>query len=94
MAKRIKTTPEVGRAICQAHKDTLMLYGSFSNPDGGFMGFSGRGEMMSQYSFDGIVPFIELRTTWEIETPEQIERVNEVHEYWLFVPSAEDFDRG
>lgn len=90
--KRIKTSEDVGKAIYKQHRDDLHLHASFSNPDGNFMGFSGRGEMMSQYSFDGFQPFIELRTTWDLECPEQIERKNEKHEYFLFVPEASDFD--
>ena len=87
--KKHTTTPEVWRAIKAEHGKELQVFSSFSNPDGEFMGFSGRGEMMTEYGFPGSeVPLIGIRTTWEIS--ENREHGPESHQYWLCTPVSDD----
>ena len=87
--KRHPTTYEVWKAIKAAHADDLQVFASFSNPDGQFMGFSGRGEMMTEYGIRGSdCAIMGARTTWEISY--EGERGPEHHIYWLCLPIESD----
>jgi hypothetical protein len=84
--KKIPTTKDVWQAIRTAHGDALGVFASFSNPDGMFMGFSGRGEMMTEYGFHGAdCPIIGAETTWDIDEEVSGKRSNEQTRYWLCV---------
>lgn len=86
--KRIITTPAVWNAIWNAHNDSLIYHGSFSDPDGTAFGKDGTKAIMHTiYSLKGSdAPLIEIETTWDIspETPNQ--QLNKTHKYYLCLP--------
>ena len=88
--ERIPTSPEVW-AVIRARHPEMLVYGSYSAPNGDPHGDSSRGEMRTSYGFRGAnCPVIEARTTWTISPEAPHERFNEHHEYWLCVGIADD----
>lgn len=88
--KRITTTKEVWQAIRHAHGGEMGVFSSFSNPDGEFMGFSGRGEMMTEWAINGAdFPIIGAQTTWDIDELDRSVKSNEQTRYWLCVAVTE-----
>ena len=80
--KKVKTTYEVWAAIRKAHPD-MVVYGSYSAPNGDYYGNPKRGRMFTSYGFkDGDYPVMEAESTWDI-AEDSNERKNEIHEYWL-----------
>ncbi len=88
----IPTTRNVWIAIWAKHKNELVLFSSFSNPNGTFHGGAGkRGEMWSTYGISGCdYPLIEIRTTWEIHQDRPHERMYEQEEYYLCLALKSD----
>lgn len=88
---KIKTTAEVWKSIRMAHPE-LVVFSSFSNPDGYMFGGSGEiGVMETSFGFDGRdFPTIEARTSWDIDPDQPYVRGNEKHEYWLCVGVEEE----
>lgn len=84
--KKIKTTPEVWAVIRASHPD-LIVFSSFSNPDGRAFGGAGEnGEMQTAFGVSGCdYPLIEAVTRWDIDQEQPYKRINEVHHYWLCV---------
>jgi hypothetical protein len=84
---KVPTTQEVWAAVMAKHRDQLVVFESFSNPDGhAFGGGGAHGEMMTVYGFvSSETPLIGARTTWDIEKDAlgQPQRRNETHAYWL-----------
>jgi len=89
--KTVPTTLEVWRAIREAHPE-MVVYGSFSAPDGNYYGDPSEGKMFTSYGFkQGEFPVIEAETRWDIDRAKPYERHNERHKYWLCLPEkAED----
>ena len=85
---RTQTSAEVWAVIHARHRHELKVLASFSNPDGRAFGGNGeRGEMETTYGFSGCdYPFMEVRTTWDIDPEQPYKRVNEKHVYWLLLP--------
>lgn len=83
---QIVTSAEVWAVIRAKHHDQLVVFGSFSNPDGNFNGPSDKGEMFTSYGFvEGSCPLLEARTTWTIDREKPSKRIDEVTEYCLCV---------
>lgn len=83
--KRISTSAEVAAVIRARHGKELVVFSSFSDPDGTFNGGAGeRGRMETAWGFKGAdAPILEARTTWDIDPEHDYRRINEQHEYWL-----------
>jgi len=82
-----ETTYEVWKIIREAHPD-LVVFGSYSAPDGDRFGDPNKAVMITSYGFeDDTFPIIEARTEWDIdfENPDSGKRKNETHKYWLCV---------
>ncbi len=89
--KKIPTTPEVWAVIHARHHQELTVFGSYSAPDGDYLGNSLEGRMMTDYGFDGAdCPLIGIDTRWDIDREKPHRRLNERHEYWLCVPIDTD----
>ena len=87
--KTVQTTPEVWRAIREAHPE-MVVYSSFSAPDGDYFGNHREGRMFTSYGFkSGDFPVIEAETTWDIDRENRCNRVDERHKYWLCLPEKE-----
>lgn len=86
--KTIPTSPEVWAVIKAKHHKDLVVFSSFSNPNGDFNGnLTGIGEMFTAYGFkDADYPLMEVKTTWKIDIENNYLRNNEKHEYWLCLP--------
>jgi hypothetical protein len=79
------TTPEVWAVLRARHSQDMQVHSSFSNPTGTAGGGDGsQGCMETTYGLDGSsLPLIGARTSWDIAEGDK--RVNEQHEYFLFV---------
>lgn len=87
--RTVQTTPEVWQAIREAHPE-MVVYGSFSAPDGNYFGNPREGRMFTSYGFaKGNFPVIEAETTWDIDRGNPCRRANERHKYWLCLPEKE-----
>jgi len=84
----ISTSAEVYAVIFARHRDRLRAFSSFSDPHGTFNGGPGEiGRMHTTWGFDGCSwPFMECRSTWDIDPDQPHKRINERHEYWLCMP--------
>jgi hypothetical protein len=82
---RIPTSPEVAAVIRARHGKDLVVFASFSDPNGTFNDGPGEhGRMETAWGFkDSVVPILEARTTWDIDPENEYKRLNEQHEYWL-----------
>lgn len=88
--KRVKTTSAVFVAIRLAHTD-MVVFGSYSAPDGDQFGDPSKGRMFTSFGFENSdYPVIEAETTWDICAEEPYKRNNETHEYWLCLPIRDD----
>ena len=91
--KTIPTSLEVWAVIRAAHPE-MVVFGSYSYPEGNPHGNMDMGEMFTSYGFPGgDYPVIEARTTWGIIRNEGClfhKRENEKHEYWLCLPIKEE----
>jgi len=86
--KKISTSPEVWAVIRAKHNENLVVFGSFSEPDGNET--SDDGIMMTSYGFkDASCPLIEARTTWTIDQKKPYKRINQINEWWLCYPTEE-----
>lgn len=88
--KRVETSAEVWAAIRARHPE-MIVFGSYSAPDGEEFGDPSRGRKWISYGFEGCdVPVIEAQTTWDVNrvTPYKVE--NKRNEYWLCLPNRED----
>jgi hypothetical protein len=85
---RVPTSGEVCACLRIRHKDLLVVFATFSDPEGTFNGGPGEiGRMDTTYGFKGCEwPLIEYRTTWKINPDKPYKRDDESHEYWLCVP--------
>lgn len=81
--KRVKTSPEVW-AVIRARHPEMVVFGSYSAPDGDFYVNQSIGKMFTSFGFRGHdYPVIEVETTWDIVG---LKRENEKHDYWLCLP--------
>ncbi len=81
--KMQKTTYDVWRSILLAHSD-LVVFGSFSAPEGDYFGNADKGLMFTSYGFkNGEYPIMQAETTWDILEDHPNVRANEEHNYWL-----------
>ena len=88
--KTVQTTVEVWCAIRQAHPE-LIVYGSFSAPDGNYFGNQNEGKMFTSFCFkQGNFPIIEVETTWQVDREDPTYRTREQSRYWLCLPVIED----
>lgn len=90
---KIPTSAEVYSVIFARHLDQLVVYASFSDPTGTWMGGPGdTGRMETVWAFKGADwPILEAKTTWTIDPAKPShERINERHEYWLLMSKKED----
>lgn len=87
--KQIPTSAEVYAVIRARHRD-LVVFSSFSDPDGSFNG-GDTGTMETVLGFkDAGYPLIKIKTTWEINREKPYERNNAKNEYWLCVADSDD----
>jgi len=88
--KRVPTSAEVW-AVIRARHPELLVFGSYSAPDGDQFGDPSKGKMFTSYGFEhGDFPVMEAQTTWDIDPEAMRKRKNERHEYWLCLPVRED----
>ncbi len=84
--KKIPTSAEVWAVIRARHKD-LVVFGSYSAPDGDQYGDMSKGRMDTSYGFnDSEEPLIHASTTWTIDRGEPHNRIDEVTNYWICQP--------
>lgn len=89
--QRVPTSKEVYWAIRNNHLDRMVVFTSFSDPTGGFMGGSGEGRMDTEWGFRGQdFATVGTRTTWEIHAQFPDERIDEKNIYWLCVGINDD----
>lgn len=86
---KIATSAEVYAVIFARHRDQLVPFSSFSDPEGGFSGGPRvLGMMSTEYCFKNAdAPMIGICTTWPIA--EDGKEGNRSHEYWLCLPKEE-----
>lgn len=91
--KRVSTSAEVW-AVIRARHPEMVVFGSYSAPNGDEFGDPTQAKMFTSYGFEsGDFPVIEAQTTWEVssENPEsKYKRINEKHEYWLYLPIKDE----
>ena len=81
--RQIPTTVEVYLAIKKAHPN-LVVYGSYSAPDGDHFGNPSQGVMETSFGFrNGDYPILYVKTTWDIDRSQPHHIPSETHEYWL-----------
>jgi len=89
--KVISTSAEVWSAIKARHHSELVVFGSYSAPDGDPYGRDDQGRMMTEYGFkDADYPLMRAETTWNINREDPAKRENEKHQYWLFMLLNDD----
>lgn len=86
------TSAEVWAVIQARHGKLLRVYSSFSDPTGTRdMGSGEEGRMDTTYGLPSAdYPLIGARTTWKIDPEKPHERIDQRHEYFLFVAIKED----
>lgn len=83
------TTHEVWAVIKASHPD-LVVFSSYSAPDGDMFGDLNTCKMQTEYGFDGaLYPLIGALTTWE-KGEKDYERVNVTTRYWVCIAIEED----
>jgi hypothetical protein len=88
--KRISTSVEVWSVIKARHPE-MVVFGSYSAPDGDEFGDSSKGKMFTSYGFEsGDFPVIEAQTTWDITPEKPYKRENQKHEYWICLPKKDE----
>lgn len=88
--KRVQTSAEVW-AVIRARHPELIVFGSYSAPDGDHFGDPSKGKMFTSYGFEhSDCPVIEAQTTWDIDPESPHKRNNQQHEYWLCFAVMED----
>lgn len=89
--KRIPTSAEVWAVIRAKHNSDLVVFSSYSAPDGDQFGDPGIAVMMTEYGLnDADYPLIGAKTTWDAHHEVYSKERNENTEYWLCVPEHED----
>lgn len=85
------TSAEVWAVIKARHGGILKVFSSFSDPGGTCLGGPGeRGVMETTYGLPSAdYPLIGARTQWRINPEKPHERIDEQHEYFLFVAIKE-----
>ena len=87
--KRIETTPEVWAVIRARHASVMVVFSTYSDPQGEHNGNTS-GRMETAWGFPGAsVPTLYAKTTWDIDPEFSYKRGNEKHEYWLCVATGE-----
>jgi alpha-L-fucosidase len=85
--KRVRTSAEVW-AVIRARHPEMVVFGSYSAPNGDHHGDPTKAKMFTSYGFEGCdYPVMEAESTWDIG--EGYKRNNEKHEYWLCLPMRE-----
>lgn len=89
--RKMPTSREVWAVIRARHND-MVVFGSFSDPNGDQFGGGGtQGKMFSSFGFKNAdYPLIEAETTWDIDPENPHRRQNEKHQYWLCLPKKEE----
>ena len=78
--RTVETSREVW-AVIRARHPELVPHGTASF----------EGKMFTSYGFPGAdFPFMEARTTWELDGQFPYKRINEQDRYWLCVPIKEE----
>jgi len=89
--KRKPTTYAVWKAIKEAHSEDLIVFSTYSAPDGDMYGDPDQCVMFTEYGFrEAEYPFMGAETTWDRPDRFSAERENETHEYWLCLPKASE----
>lgn len=84
------TSAEVWAVIKARHGKDLKVFGSYSAPDGDFLGDPSICKMFTSYGFsNGDYPIMEAETTWRTNPEKRHERINETTKYWLCLPVKE-----
>lgn len=87
--KSMETSAEVWAVIKARHND-LMVFGSYSAPDGDQYGDPSQGRMDTSLGFKGSdYPIMEARTEWTIDRDNPSKRIDEATRYWLCLPIEE-----
>ena len=84
--RSVKTSAEVAAVIRAAHPN-MVVFGSFSDPDGRYMGAPGdTGRMETEYGFPNHdFPTLRAKTTWSIDANGHEVEGTRKHEYWLCI---------
>jgi hypothetical protein len=91
---QISTSAEVWAVIKARHGKALVVFESFSDPDGTFNGGAGEcGRMVTAYGFNSArEPIIKAQTRWKIDPENPHNRIDETHDYWLCVAQRGESD--
>jgi hypothetical protein len=85
--KKMATSAEVWAVIKARHNKDLVVFGTYSAPDGDEYIGDSSGRMDTSYGFkDADYPLMEASTTWTIDRDKPSSRIDEITEYWLCVP--------
>ncbi len=87
--RQVKTSPEVWAVTKIAHPD-LVVFSSYSAPDGDFYGNPDVCKMFTEYGLpNSPMPLIGAETTCN-RNPDRAGRENEQHRYWFCIPLADE----
>lgn len=87
--QRISTSAEVWQAIRKQHPE-MVVFGSFSAPEGNPYGNPEESVMQTSYGFKHCdYPVIMARTTWRFDPSIPNDRKDEKHEFWLCCANKE-----
>ncbi len=88
--KTIPTTVVVWYAIHKSHPE-LKVFESYSATDGDYFGNHSQGKMFTSFGFDSCeYPIISAQKTWDIDSNDPSNRLNEKYQYLLCLPVIED----
>ena len=83
--RKVGTSAEVW-AVIKARHPELVVFSSYSAPDGDQWGDPEKCTMMTEYGFSGAdFPIIGAETTWTKNHDKPYERTGQIHEYWLCI---------
>ena len=87
---KVPTSAEVWAVIRVRHPE-MIVFSSYSAPDGDRNGNPQEGVMQTSYGFgQGDYPVIEMRSSWDIEDKRPNWRDRIKNQYWLCVPKKEN----
>lgn len=82
---------DVYNSVRKDHGEDLVVFASFSAPEGDYYGNPERARMLTEWGFeDAACPTIGCETSWDADT-EGYTRENFTAEYWLCVPRDEEY---
>ena len=89
---RLITSAEVYAVIMAKHRDQMVAFETFSDPEGTFNGGPGEiGRMDTVWGIAGCnYPILEIKTRWDIDPEQPHKRINQTHSYFLLMAEREE----